>query len=64
MSDEPVASANRAVSDSAQVKSEAPLPVEAAGPSASEASVGRHRFFCSTWYFVNALLLVSIFAAV
>ena len=26
--------------------------------------MGRHRFFWSAWYFVNALLLVSIFAAV
>jgi hypothetical protein len=61
MSDEPFVSANRAVSDSDQANSEAPLPVEAAWPSASE---GRHRFFWSTWYFVNALLPVSIFAAV
>ena len=41
-----------------------PFPGEAAWPSAREASVGRHRFFWSTWHLVNALLLVSIFAAV
>jgi hypothetical protein len=64
MSEEPLVSANRAVSHSDQVDSEARRPVEAARPSAREASVGRHRFFWSTWYFVNALLLVSIFAAV